>query len=183
MAKEAPDAGLISILWKIFNLCKGRWLTLLVKFPSNFAGLAGVSPSVLPSMIDLERCNIKTLGRSRSLLLLILTVTLIKVLSNNYWIHFWGGGVLFPSHFIFVQTTYMGRTLARVRNNWNKNNKETFVRFSFANANTEYETWPNKYTQLQCRPICLIWYISPKIMHYHSNQSSNCKEKNAVTWW
>lgn len=91
MAKEAPDAGLISILWKIFNLCKGRWLTLLVKFPSNFAGLAGVSPSVLPSVIDLERCNIKTLGRSRSLLLLILTVTLIKVLSNDYWIHLGGG--------------------------------------------------------------------------------------------
>lgn len=87
MAKEAPDAGLISILWN-----KGRWLTLLVKFPSNFAGLAGVSPSVLPSVIDLERCNIKTLGRSRSLLLLILPVTLIKVLSNNYWIHFGGGG-------------------------------------------------------------------------------------------
>lgn len=104
MAKEAPDAGLISILWKIFNLCKGRWLTLLVKFPSNFAGLAGVSPSVLPSVIDLERCNIKTLGRSRSLLLLILTVTLINVLSNNYWVLAilltWGGGPL-PSSLHF----------------------------------------------------------------------------------
>lgn len=130
MAKEAPDAGLISILWKIFNLCKGRWLTLLVKFPSNFAGLAGVSPSVLPSVIDLERCNIKTLGRSRSLLLLILTVTLINVLSNNYWVLAilltLGGGRSSSLLTSFLsKPTYMRRTLARVRNNWNKNNKKT----------------------------------------------------------